>query len=333
MPGSKDLIIINNLKKYFTLDSGFLSSKKEIIKAVDGVSFTIKEKETIGLVGESGCGKTTTGKLLIRLIEPTTGHINYEGEDIFTLTKNRVRELRKKMQFIFQDPYSSLNPRMNVGSIVGEGLKVHKILTTRARRKRVEELLMLVGLRPQDIQRYPHEFSGGQRQRIGIARAISLNPSFLIADEPISALDVSIQAQILNLLLDLKRKLGLTLLFISHDLHAVKFISDRIIVMYKGKIVEIADCEEIFKNPSHPYTRFLLSAVLQIDPGKRKKREIFYEPEKEVFNKGCSFLNYCKEKKDRCYVKHPDLTEKAEGHFVACHCHCPNLTVRAQGLD
>jgi oligopeptide transport system ATP-binding protein len=319
MSSNKDLIIVKDLRKYFNRNSGFLSSKKEMVKAVDGINFTIKEKETIGLVGESGCGKTTTGKLLIRLIEPTSGNVFYKDENIFTLKKNRLRELRRKMQFIFQDPYSSLNPRMKAGNVIGEGLKVHKILTMKERRKRVEELLVLVGLRPQDIQRYPHEFSGGQRQRIGIARAISLNPSFLIADEPISALDVSIQAQILNLLLDLKERFRITLLFISHDLHAVKFISDRIIVMYKGKIVEMASCEEIFRNPVHPYTKFLLSAVLQVNPEKRERKNILHEPAKEVSSTGCSFFNHCKERKSECFEKSPDLIEKVKDHLVACH--------------
>jgi len=209
---------------------------------------------------------------------------------------------------------------MKVGNIIGEGLKVHKILPRKERKKRVEELLVMVGLRPQDIDRYPHEFSGGQRQRIGIARAISLNPSFLIADEPISALDVSIQAQILNLILDLKEKLGITLLFISHDLNAVKFISDRIIVMYKGKIVEIADCEELFKTPFHPYTKFLFSSMIHINQEKRKRRDIpIVGLEKEFPKEGCPFLAYCKEKRSECIEKSPDLLEKEKGHFVACY--------------
>lgn len=268
------LLEVKNLRKYFYPTKGALGASKEVIRAVDGVDFYIKSGETLGLVGESGCGKTTTGKLILRLEEPTNGKVLFENRNVFQLNKGELRELRPRMQLVFQDPYGSLNPRMNVRGIISEGLRFHRIETKGKVEERVAELLKMVGLHPDDMYRYPHEFSGGQRQRISIARALAVKPSFIIADEPVSALDVSIQAQILNLLMELKETLNLTYLFISHDLMVVKHISDRIAVMHRGKIVEIADSSELFKNPSHPYTKTLLSAIPAPDPdvATRKKK-------------------------------------------------------------
>ncbi len=263
------------MRKYFYLHKGVLGASKEVIKAVDGVDFYIKRGETLGLVGESGCGKTTTGKLILRLEEPTSGEVFFENRNVFHLSKKELRELRPRMQIIFQDPYGSLNPRMNVKSIIAEGLRCHKIETKKRVEERVAELLEMVGLHPDDMYRYPHEFSGGQRQRISIARALSVSPSFIIADEPVSSLDVSIQAQILNLLMKLKETLNLTYLFISHDLMVVKHISDRIAVMHRGKIVEIADRLQLFKNPCHPYTKTLLAAIPIPDPDIKGQRQVF----------------------------------------------------------
>ena len=265
------LLQTRDLKKYFYKE-GFFSSDKKPIRAVDGISFSIRKGETLGLVGESGCGKTTAGKSILRLIEPTSGQIFFEGQDILLLNRKAMRKLRPRMQFIFQDPYESLNPRMKVGEIVGEGPEVHRLALGKEKIQKVSDLLEKVGLHPLDAQRYPHEFSGGQRQRIGIARAVALNPELIIADEPVSALDVSIQAQILNLLMDLRDQLGLTYLFISHDLRVVKYISDRIAVMYMGKIVEMANSEDLFKRPLHPYTRVLLKAIPKLDPKKKRGR-------------------------------------------------------------
>ena len=263
------LLEVRDLRKYFYKE-GFFSSDKRPIRAVDGISFSIRKGETLGLVGESGCGKTTAGKSILRLIEPTSGQIHFEGQDVLRLRREALRGLRRHMQFIFQDPYESLNPRMKIGEIVGEALEVHGIARGKENSRKVSELLEKVGLHPQDAQRYPHEFSGGQRQRIGIARAISLNPELIVADEPVSALDVSIQAQILNLLMDLRDQLGLTYIFISHDLRVVKHISERIAVMYMGKIVEMANGEDLFSRPLHPYTRLLLNAIPKMDPSKRR---------------------------------------------------------------
>jgi oligopeptide transport system ATP-binding protein len=265
--GNPDILLeVKNLRKYFYPTKGALGASKEVIRAVDGVDFYIKSRETLGLVGESGCGKTTTGKLILRLEEPTSGKVLFENRNVFQLNKEELRELRPRMQLVFQDPYGSLNPRMNVRGIISEGLRFHRIETKGKVEEGVAELLKMVGLHPDDMYRYPHEFSGGQRQRISIARALAVKPSFIIADEPVSALDVSIQAQILNLLMELKETLNLTYLFISHDLMVVKHISDRIAVMHRGKIVEIADSSELFENPSHPYTKTLLSAIPAPDP-------------------------------------------------------------------
>jgi oligopeptide/dipeptide ABC transporter ATP-binding protein len=292
-----------------------------VIRAVDGIFFAIHKGETLGLVGESGCGKTTAGKSILRLIEPTYGQIFFKGIDILNLNREEMRRLRPAMQFIFQDPYESLNPRMRVEDIVGEGLEVHRIAHGREKARRVSEILEKVGLHPQDGTRYPHEFSGGQRQRIGIARAISLNPEFIVADEPVSALDVSIQAQILNLLMDLRDQLNLTYLFISHDLRIVKHISDRIAVMYRGKIVEMASGEDLFNRPLHPYTRLLLQAIPQVDHSKSRIEEVLVKEDSSLVdpNQGCKFKSRCPRLKEICILEEPFLLNEGNDHFVACH--------------
>jgi oligopeptide/dipeptide ABC transporter ATP-binding protein len=313
------LIQIRDLKKYFYRERIFSSDKKPI-RAVDGISFSIQKGETLGLVGESGCGKTTVGKSILRLIEPTSGEIIFKDQNISLLGREALRRLRPHMQFIFQDPYESLNPRMKAGEIVGEGLEVHRIAQRKEKDRRVSELLEKVGLHPQDALRYAHEFSGGQRQRIGIARAISLNPELIVADEPVSALDVSIQAQILNLLMDLRDQMGLTYLFISHDLRIVKHISDRIAVMYMGKIVETGGGENLFQNPLHPYTQVLLRAIPKLDPSRRKEEALLKEEHGPILpDRGCLFQPRCPHHRERCQIEEPLLLEEEEGHLVACH--------------
>lgn len=314
------LIEVINLKKYFYRERIF-SSNKEVIRAVDGIFFAIRRGETLGLVGESGCGKTTAGKSILRLIEPSYGQIIFKGINILSLNREEMRRLRPSIQFIFQDPYESLNPRMRVEDIVGEGLEVHKIAYGKERARRISEVLEKVGLHPHDRTRYPHEFSGGQRQRIGIARAISLNPEFIVADEPVSALDVSIQAQIMNLLMDLRDQLNLTYLFISHDLRIVKHISDQIAVMYLGKIVEMAPGDDIFHRPLHPYTRLLLQAIPQLDHPKSRFEDVFIKEDNRLFNPalGCRFKSRCPHPKERCMVEEPLLLKAGNEHFVACH--------------
>lgn len=313
------LIEVLGLKKYFYRQRLF-SADKEPIRAVDGISFSIRKGETLGLVGESGCGKTTAGKAILRLIEPTSGRILFRGRNLLDLSREELRQLRPHMQFIFQDPYESLNPRMRVGEIVGEGLGVHHLAKGAEQAERVSEVLRKVGLHPGDAGRYPHEFSGGQRQRIGIARAISLHPELIIADEPVSALDVSIQAQILNLLMDLRDQLGLTYLFISHDLRIVKHISDRIGVMYLGKMVEMAKGEDLFRKPLHPYTQMLLQAIPKLGPARKAhpplaKEEVhFFEPKQ-----GCLFLPRCPHSKERCHAEEPLFQNEGGDHWVACH--------------
>jgi oligopeptide/dipeptide ABC transporter ATP-binding protein len=313
------LLQVQDLKKYFYKE-GLFSTDKKPLRAVDGISFSIRKGETLGLVGESGCGKTTAGKSILRLIEPTSGQILFKNQDILHLDREAMRKLRPHMQFIFQDPYESLNPRMKVGQIVGEGLEVHGLALGKEKSKKVSDLLEKVGLHPQDAFRYAHEFSGGQRQRIGIARAISLNPELIVADEPVSALDVSIQAQILNLLVDLRDQLGLTYLFISHDLRIVKHISDRIAVMYMGKIIEIANSEDLFKRPLHPYTQVLLKAIPKLDPSQ-KREETFLKEEQHLLlsNRGCLFQPRCPHARERCQTEEPLLFDEGEDHLVACH--------------
>ncbi len=321
MTDHEPLLKVRNLKKYFPEDEGLFTGPDAWVKAVDDVSFDIYEGETLGLVGESGCGKTTVGRTLLRLIEPTDGSVFFRGTDISTLPSREMRELRREMQLIFQDPFSSLNPRMTVGRIVGEGIEIHGLMNAHDRRERVKELLNLVGLNPGHINRYPHEFSGGQRQRIGIARALALNPSFIVCDEAVSALDVSIQAQILNLLIDLKDEFDLSYLFIAHDLSVVRHISDRIAVMYLGKLVEIAGTEELFDNPLHPYTRALLSAIPKEMPDEEKERIILEGDVPSPTNppSGCSFHPRCPEAYEPCDRHEPELVEVSDGHFVSCH--------------
>jgi oligopeptide/dipeptide ABC transporter ATP-binding protein len=312
------LIQVRDLKKYYYRERIFSSDKKPI-RAVDGISFSIRKGETLGLVGESGCGKTTVGKSILRLIEPTAGQTLFKDQDILRLDRKAMRRLRPLMQFIFQDPYESLNPRMKVGEIVGEGMEVHRIAHGKEKARRVSDLLEKVGLHPQDALRYSHEFSGGQRQRIGIARAISLNPELIVADEPVSALDVSIQAQILNLLMDLRDQLGLTYLFISHDLRIVKHISDRIAVMYMGKMVEMANGEDLFHRPLHPYTQILLTAIPKLTPHKGEEVLLKEEHHPVLLEGGCVFRSRCPHPRERCQIEEPLLLDEGDYHFVACH--------------
>jgi len=316
------ILEVKNLYKHFPITKGFIMQRQVgAVKAVDGVSFSIRRGETLGLVGESGCGKTTTGRVILRLMEPTSGEASFEGRDIFKLKKEDLRLLRRDMQIIFQDPYSSLNPRMTVGDIVGEPLEIHNLARGKEKLRRVQELLEVVGLSPYHTNRYPHEFSGGQRQRIGIARALAVNPKLIICDEPVSALDVSIQAQVLNLLEELQKEFGLTYLFIAHDLSVVKHISDRIAVMYLGRIVELSDTLELFENPQHPYTEALLSAVPIPDPGMRRERIILPGDVPSPVNppKGCRFHTRCLYAQESCRVNDPELVDYwGNGHFVAC---------------
>ena len=320
----EDLLVVKNLVKYFPIRGGLLSREVASVKAVQGVSFTLKRGETLGLVGESGCGKSTLGRAITRLIEPTSGEVYLGGVDILSLSPNRLREQRREMQFIFQDPYASLNPRMTVGSIIEEPLKIHSLYTGRKeKRKRVYELLDLVGLRKESVNSYPHEFSGGQRQRIGIARSLAVNPSLIICDEPVSALDVSIQAQIINLLEDLQEQLNLTYLFISHDLRVVEHISDRVAVMYLGKLMEVADSKTIYKNPKHPYTVALLSAVPLPDPAHKKHRILLKGDVASPLTPppGCVFHTRCQMNIiNDCKTIVPPLRQiNGPQHFTACH--------------
>lgn len=321
----KMLLEIKNLKKYFPVRRGVFRRVVANVKAVDGVSFFIREGETLGLVGESGCGKTTVGRTILRLIDPTAGSILFYNDnkptDIAKLSQRAMKPLRRQMQIIFQDPYSSLNPRMTIGDIVGEPLVVHRIGTPVEREARVKELLEAVGLNPQYMKRYPHEFSGGQRQRIGIARALALGPKLIICDEPVSALDVSIQAQVLNLLEDLQKEFRLTYLFIAHDLSVVRHISDRVAVMYLGKIVEMAETEELFQKPKHPYTEALLSAVPVPDPDYQRERIILKGDVPSPVNppSGCYFHPRCPYMQPLCKEQEPAFMDSGGEHFVSCH--------------
>ncbi|HEX3029311.1 MAG TPA: dipeptide ABC transporter ATP-binding protein [Clostridia bacterium] len=316
----KKLLEIKNLTKHFDVKKGFMGTSELKVKAVDGVSFFINKGETMGLVGESGCGKTTVGRTIIRLYEPTSGQILYNEKDI---TKIDMKPLRKKMQMIFQDPYASLNPRMTVADIVSEPMDIHKIGNKKQNREKVLELLEMVELNKEHANRYPHEFSGGQRQRIGIARALAVDPEFIICDEPISALDVSIQAQIVNMLEDLQKSLGLTYLFIAHDLSMVKHISDRIGVMYLGKLVETTESKQLYEKSAHPYTQALLSAIPIADPKESRKRSrIILEgdvPSPINPPSGCKFRTRCVHAMKKCAEQEPELKEIAPGHFCACH--------------
>jgi oligopeptide/dipeptide ABC transporter ATP-binding protein len=315
------LLTVQGLKKYFAIGGGFLRGKPIFLKAVAGVDITVKQGETFGLVGESGCGKTTLGRCILRLEDPTEGRIFFEDQDILAYDRHQLQAARRNMQVIFQDPYSSLNPRKKVSRIIGEGFAVHKSLSKKESRARVSELANLVGIRPEQIDRYPHEFSGGQRQRICIARALALNPKLIVADEPVSALDVSIQAQILNLLVALQNQFSLTYLFISHDLSVVKHICDRVAVMYTGRIVELADSVDLFRHPLHPYTQALLSAIPITKPIRQNKRIRLHGevPSQITPPSGCTFHPRCAESKNVCTLNRPDLIETRQGHWVACH--------------
>lgn len=320
----KTLLSVNGLEMHFPITRGIVFQRQVgAIKAVDGITFDLYEGETLGLVGESGCGKSTTGRAILQLHRPTGGSVKFEGKELTESKGEDLRKMRRRMQMIFQDPYASLNPRMTVGSIIGEPLEVHNIGSGKKdRQERVQELLKTVGLNPYFVNRYPHEFSGGQRQRIGVARALAVEPSFIVADEPISALDVSIQAQVINLMEDLQSEMNLTYLFIAHDLSVVRHIADRIAVMYLGKIVELADRDELYADPKHPYTQALLSAVPIPDPEIENKRQrIILEgdvPSPANPPQGCNFCTRCPRVMDICKEKEPEFKDYGNGHYAAC---------------
>ncbi len=324
---SGDLLVVRNLVKHFPVKQGVFSRTVGAVQAVDGVSFAIPRGKTLSLVGESGSGKTTTGRLVLRLIEPTSGEIVFDGTPVSELKKGDLRRLRKRMQLIFQDPFGSLNPRMTVAAMLGEVIRAHAVVPADRTRDRILELLDLVGLPPAAADRYPHEFSGGQRQRIGIARALAAEPDLIVADEPVSALDVSIQAQILNLLEDLQERLGLTYLFIGHDLSVVRHISDVVAVMYLGRIVETAPVETLFEDPVHPYTRALLAAAPVPDPEARRRRVLPPGDIPSPINppSGCRFHPRCPDARPECAQREQFLVEVTRGHFVACAVHAPKM--------
>ncbi len=317
----EELLRVEGLKVHFPIKKGVFSRTVAHVHAVDGINLTLKKSETLGIVGESGCGKTTAGLAILRLIDPTGGTVWYKGRDMAELERPERRALRRDMQIIFQDPYSSLNPRMTVNRILGDPMKIHGLYEGKERQERVDYLLEKVGLTPEQSVRYPHEFSGGQRQRIGIARALALNPDLIVGDEPVSALDVSIQAQIINLLIDLQAEFDLSFILIAHDLAVVEHICDRIAVMYLGKVVEIADYKDLYTDPLHPYTQALLSAVPSPDPRDKKQRTVLHGDVPSPINPppGCNFHTRCPLKKDICQEAEPELREISEGHQTACH--------------
>jgi len=319
---SEPLLKVKDLKKHFAIRGGVLSRVVDHVHAVDGVSLEVAQGETLGVVGESGCGKSTTGRCILRLIEPTSGEIWFQGQDVRKMDGEKLRALRRDMQIIFQDPYASLNPRLTVASIIGEALQIHNLAkTNKDIEARVVELLETVGLRPEYMHRYPHEFSGGQRQRIGIARALAVEPKLIVCDEPVSALDVSVQAQVINLLEDLQEKFGLTYLFIAHDLSVVEHISDRVAVMYLGRVVEISSAKDMYANPKHPYTEALLSAVPIPDPKAKRKRIVLQGDVPNPIRppSGCHFHTRCPIAVERCSRDVPHLKETTPGHWVSCH--------------
>ncbi|WP_063594782.1 ABC transporter ATP-binding protein [Peribacillus frigoritolerans] len=317
----KVLLKVDQLKQYFPIKGGFFGRTINHVKAVDDITFDIKQGETLSIVGESGCGKSTTGRAILRLDEPTSGSIHFQDKDLLSLGKKEMRRTRKDLQVIFQDPFASLNPRQTIGKILGEALAIQNVVPKENRKSRIEELLGHVGLRPESMERYPHEFSGGQRQRIGIARALAVDPKLIICDEAVSALDVSIQAQVLNLLKSLQRQFDLTFLFISHDLGVVRHISDRVMVMYLGKIVEIADKKSIFEQPQHPYTRALLSAIPVPNPVHERERILLTGDVPSPIDppNGCRFHTRCPFVQDICKTQMPELKRSAQNHQVACH--------------
>jgi len=318
---ARDMIIVKNLVKYYPVFGGIFRQVVDQVQAVDDVSFTIKEGETLGLVGESGCGKTTVGHTMLKLREPTSGSVEFDGVDVFQLDPKELKALRRKMQIVFQDPYASLDPRLPVGESIAEGLKIHQIGTKKERVDLVLEALKNVGLEEYHAHRYPHEFSGGQRQRIGIARALALNPKFIVLDEPVSALDVSIQAQVLNILKELQSEFGLTYLFVAHNLAVVEHISDRVAVMYLGKIVELSSRVELYNSPLHPYTQALMSAIPLPDPTQKKERIILEGDVPSPLDPpaGCRFHPRCQYADKICWQEEPPLREIKPGHYVACH--------------
>ncbi|WP_202080734.1 ABC transporter ATP-binding protein [Caldalkalibacillus salinus] len=319
---AKAILEVQNLKKYFDIKGGVLSKKVGEVKAVDDVSFTVNEGEVLGLVGESGCGKSTTGRSILRLIEPTDGKIMFEGQDITKLNDEDMRKMRRDMQIVFQDPYASLNPRHTVEKIISEPMLIHGIKNAKERREKAHHLLEVVGLSSYHASRYPHQFSGGQRQRIGIARALAMNPKLIIADEPVSALDVSVQSQVLNLMQDLQREFQLTYVFIAHDLSVVKHISDRVGVMYLGRLVELAEKDALYDAPKHPYTHALLSAVPTVDAEEKSRERVILSgdvPSPSNPPTGCAFHTRCPDCMDICKTERPEFKLLEEGHYVACH--------------